>query len=111
MNLLATARALDDDLFRWRVAAACFIHAQGYASMPAGPPKNFAITVLLNPQSVDESMVGFVSADDAVSNAITVNPGNGAVDTSNVTDADIQRVVVDKWSLVAVKYQTNPLGG
>lgn len=107
MDLISTARALDDMNLRWRVMAACIEHAQTFQQM-SGNPRNFAVTVLLNPQNVDMSMVAIVAADDIIADTITVSD-TGTVDTSAVTDEDIMRVVVDKWPLVSHKYPRDPL--
>lgn len=107
MNLLSTARAQDDQEFRWRITAACFQHATGFASMAPGVEQNYALHVLLHPQDVDTSMVAFVAAWQPVADAITVT--NGAVNTQAVDDGDIVDAVAQSWPLVAHKYPTNPL--
>lgn len=107
MNLLATARALDDQELRWRVAAACVHHASGFASMPPGHAQNYAFWTLLHPQDVDPSMVAFVTAWAPVADKITVS--NGSVSTSGVLDEDIMDAVQQSWDLVAAKYPQNPL--
>ena len=107
MDLLATARALDDPVLRWRIMAAQIEHAQTFQQM-SGNPRNYALSVMLNPQAVDLSMVAMVCSDDIIAASIEVDPA-GAVDTSKVSDDDILRVVIDKWGLVSHKYNTDPL--
>lgn len=107
MTLLSTARALDDRNFVWRVGAACMKHAANFANM-TGNDKNYAIAVLMRPQTVESSMLAFVAIDPAVSSAVVADE-DGSVDTSAVSDDDISRVVSARWSLVATKYPTNPL--
>lgn len=107
MNLLSTARAQDDQEFRWRVTAACFQHATGFAGMEAGFAQNYALHVLLHPQDVDTSMVAFVAAWQPVAEKITVT--NGTVNTEAVEDGDIVDAVAQSWELVAHKYPSNPL--
>lgn len=107
MSLLSTARALDDAELRWRVMAAQMEYAQGFGTM-TGLAKNYAISVMLNPQHVDPSMFALVAIDDAISNAILVSEDN-TVDTTAVKDTDITRVVASRWNLVANKYTTDPL--
>ena len=107
MDLLSTARAQDDQELRWRVSAACFHHATGFASMQAGHGQNYAIYTLLRPQEVDASMVAFVAAWAPVAEAITVV--DSVVSTSEVQDSDILDAVAQSWDLVATKYPTNPL--
>lgn len=107
MNLLSTARALDDQRFQWRVMAACVSHAAGFGTM-VGATKNYAVSVMLNPQTVDPSMLALVALDGDVSDAILVQE-DGAVDTGPVADTDIMRVVAARWALVANKYPLDPL--
>jgi hypothetical protein len=109
MKLISTARALDDQHFKWRVQAACIIKAGTFATMPVGPDRNFALTILLNPQLMEMSMIAFVAMDDVVANAMVVGADNETVETDTVLDSDITRVVNAKWSLVANKYPTDPL--
>lgn len=110
MNLISTARALDDQMFRWRVQAASLVKASKFAEIPAGPGQNYAFYTLLNPQAVDVSLVALVALDEAIASAIDVGP-DGGVKTDKVLDADIVRAVDSNWDTVAVKYPTNPLGG
>lgn len=108
MSLLSTQRALDDMNFKWRVMGASIIQASGFANMTAAQGKNYALSTIMNPQTVDMTMVAFVAMDPTVSAAI-VATDTGSVNTSAVTDADIQRVVAAKWSLVGNKYKIDPL--
>lgn len=108
MSLLSTMRALDDSQFKWRVMAASFLHASSFMTISEANGKFYAITTLLNPQTVDMSMVALVAMDPAVSAAITVTT-DGTVSTAAVTDADIQRVVSARWALVGHKYKSDPL--
>lgn len=107
MTLISTARALDDQNLKWRVMGASINHASGFASITEANGKFYAISTILNPQVVDMSMVALVAMDPIVSEAIVVS--DGAVDTSAVLDADIQRIVSAKWPLVGNKYKVNPL--
>lgn len=111
MKLISTARAMDDQHFKWRVQAACIIKAGTFATMPVGPERNFALTVLLNPQMMEMSMVAFVAMDEAVANAMVVDADNETVETDTVLDTDIVRVVNARWTLVSNKYPTDPLAG
>lgn len=83
-------------------------HASGFATISIANGQYYAISTILNPQVVDMSMVALVTMDPVVVAAITVSD-TGAVDTSAVLDADIQRVVSAKWALVGNKYKVNPL--
>lgn len=108
MSLLSTQRALDDQNFKWRVMGASIIQASGFASMTAAQGKNYALATIMNPQMVDMTMVALVAMDPVIAAAI-VATDTGSVNTSAVTDADIQRVVSAKWSLVGNKYKIDPL--
>lgn len=107
MSLLSTARAQDDQEFRWRVSAACLRFATGFAGMASGVEQNYAVHTLLNPQSVDPSMVALVATWAPVNDKITVE--NGTVNTRAVEDGDIEDAVGESWGLVSHKYPTNPL--
>jgi len=108
MSLLGTQRALDDQNFKWRVMGASLNHSSGFANMTVAQGKYFALTTILSPQIPDMTMVAFVAMDPTISAAI-VTTEDGTVDTSAVTDADIQRVVAARWALVGNKYKTDPL--
>ena len=101
--LLATARAMDDQLFRWRVMGACIQHAATYRSMEPGPGKEYALRVLAQPHDVDQMTLCLVASNPVISGAITVDD-NGAVRSNDVKDADILYVVVEAWPLVAARY-------
>lgn len=110
-NLIGTARALDDQAFLWRVKSACLTHAAALVSDPATPEgngKNMALAVLSRPHDVEPAMLGYVAVDQVVAAAVKVT-GGSEVDTTAVSDDDILRVVADKWSIVAGKYQNTPL--
>jgi hypothetical protein len=108
MTLLSTTRALDDQNFKWKVMGASLVQAAGFNSMTVAQGKYYALTTILYPQTVDMTMVAFVAMDPAVAAAI-VTSETGSVDTSAVTDADIQRVVTARWALVGNKYKVDPL--
>ena len=103
--LLATARAMDDQMFRWRVMGACIQHAAGYQAMPDGPGKEYALRVLASPHDVDQMMLCIVASNPVISGAITVDE-HGTVTANDVKDADILYVVVEAWPLVAARYTT-----
>ncbi len=108
MTLLSTQRALDDQNFKWKVMGASLIQASGFASMTVAQGKYYALSTILNPQTVDMTMVAFVAMDPVVAAAIVATE-TGSVDTNPVPDAEIQRVVAAKWALVGNKYKTDPL--
>ena len=104
MALIDTARAMDDQRFRWRVMAALLMKArEEYAKTPTAATQanwNMANHVLLNPMSEDPTMFALVAIDSAVSEAVTVD-ADDTVDTSKVPDTDIIRVVNAMWAPVA----------
>ena len=103
--LLATARAMDDPLFRWRVMGACIQHAAGYPTMEEGAGRDYALRVLAQPHDVDQMMLCIVASNPVISAAITVDE-NGTVKSDGVKDADILYVVTETWPLVAARYTT-----
>lgn len=104
--LLATARAMDDQLFRWRVMGACIQHAAGYPTMEEGPGREYALRVLAHPHDVDQMMLCIVASNPVISGSITVDD-NGTVTSNEVKDADILYVVIEAWPLVAARYETS----
>lgn len=98
MDLMASARVLDDQNFIWRVKAACLNHA---STQVTGTGKAHALSVLQAPHNVDPVMLALVSVDDDVSSAVTVE--DGAVDTSKVSDDAIITAVAAAWETVANK--------
>lgn len=111
-ELLKAARAIEDDKFIWRVRAGAFYYAAQNLMTWASTTKEFrfATAVLLNPTSLDPSMLAFVATDPTNAGKIVLD---GVVpNTDGVTDADIMRVIAARWSLVANKYpEANPGGG
>lgn len=112
MALIDTARAMDDQRFRWRVMAAILVKAKiEFAKTPGSPPSNvwnFAAHMLAQPMSDERTMFAMVATDPAVSEAVVVSE-TSTVDTEAVLDADIQRAVNDSWATVARKYPTPPV--
>mgnify|MGYP000518821593 CR=1 FL=1 len=103
--LLATARAMDDQLFRWRVMGACIQHAAGYQAMPDGPGKEYALRVLASPHDVNQMMLCLVASNPQISQSIDVDE-NGTITANEVPDGDILYVVVEAWPIVADRYAT-----
>lgn len=101
--LLATARAMDDQTFRWRVMGACIQHASTYRSMEPGPGKKYALRVLAQPHDVDQMMLCLVASNPQISQSIDVDE-NGTITVDEVPDGDISYVVVEAWPLVAARY-------
>ena len=103
--LLATARVMDDQTFRWRVMGACIQHAATFRAMPEGPSREHALRVFADPHAVDTMMLALVASNPVISSAITVDD-NGAVRSNDVKDDDILYVVVEAWPIVADRYAT-----
>ena len=101
--LLATARAMDDQEFRWRVMGACIQHAATYKNMEEGPGKEYALRVLAQPHDVDQMMLCIVASNTDIASAIEVDE-NGTVKSDGVKDDDILYVVVETWPIVAARY-------
>jgi len=108
---LAAARAMDDFPIKQRIRAAVAFHAKSLLAAEDGAAKNYAISALLNPQNLDETMMALVLVDQEIAAAIDVSEDGETVTTSSVPDALILVRVQAAWPLVAVKYPSNPLGG
>lgn len=106
---LAAARAMDDFAIKQRIRAAVAFHAQSLIS-GSGNATNYAITALLNPQALDDTMMALVLVDESVASKVVVSDDGERVDTSQVPDDTILGRVQAAWPLVASKYPTNPLG-
>ncbi|MGP7815339.1 hypothetical protein [Glutamicibacter soli] len=106
---LAAARAMDDFAIKQRIRAAVAFHAQTLLS-DNGNQTNYAIAALLDPQTLDATMMALVLVDEGIAKAIQVSPDGQSVDTSSVPDDLILARVRTAWPLVASKYPTNPLG-
>jgi len=99
-NLLKYARARDDQKFIWRIAAAMTLKAQYQAEFELNEASR-ALTdwVLDHPMESLPRMVAFVSTNGTVASHVSIE--DGAVDTSEVPDSDIEYVVGEKWDTVA----------
>lgn len=107
-DLLKASRAMQDDHFKWRVAAGIFYYAaQNISTFQVNSKEHrFATWALMNPGSADPSMIAFAATDPAILAKIVLQgPAEEVPDTSEVEDADILRVIGARWGLVAVKYQ------
>jgi len=100
-NLLKYARARDDQNFIWRIAAAMMVHAQEveHWELP-DQQRELVAWVLANPMVAHQTMVNHVSTNTAIAANVVVE--NGAVNTDNVPDDDIQYVVNGAWDAVAL---------
>ena len=99
-KFLKMARARDDYTFVMRIAAAAQVKAQYQAEFDLSPESR-AMTdwVLDHPMEEVPRMVAFVSTNGTVVEKITIT--DGAIDTSEVPDSDVEYVVGDRWDTVA----------
>lgn len=108
-DLMKIARAANDPHLRWRAGAAQLLKAQAVITTTGGNPKevNYAISVLLNPSELDNSMLALVaSAPDVVAGTVVADE---VPDTDAVSDDAIIAAVAANWGTVANRYPTNPL--
>lgn len=101
---------MDDFALTQRIKAAVLFHGSTLLGGAAGNAKNFAIAALLNPNQLDPTMLALVCVDATVAPLVVVPDDGSTVNTTPVPDALILSTVIAKWSLVSVKYPTNPLG-
>lgn len=98
--LLKYARARDDADFVWRISAAMVVRAQEMEVWEVGAESRSLIDyVLANPMTPVPKMVNHVSTNPSIAAGVEVE--DRFVDTSGVTDEDIQFVVNEKWDRVA----------
>lgn len=109
MSLIATARALDDARFLWRVNAAAFQTAQEKVTLPDGASQWYAEYVLDHPMEANKTMAALVATNAAIAATVTVDAFN-TVNTEDVTDSDILYVVATVWDLAASRWdeKSNP---
>lgn len=102
MGLLATARALDDQRFLWRVRAATLnLAVTKYSSVNAND-KAFAQEILDTPMQQSKTIEALVANNATVSDAVVIDANNG-VNTEGVTDAQITAAVAMYWASVATR--------
>jgi len=109
MSLIATARALDDQRFIWRVRAAMLDVAKGILTKEGATPDEITLANLVidSPMTEFRSMEALVANNTKVSSTITVDQYN-TVSTEAVLDADIITAVKNVWTLVASRYIVAP---
>lgn len=102
MSLIATARALDDQRFLWRVRAATLNLAVTKYSSAVANDKAFAQEILDNPMQQSRTIEALVANNNAVSDAIVID-ANSTVNSEGVTDAQINAAVAMYWGAVATR--------
>lgn len=102
MSLIATARALDDQRFLWRVRAATLNLAVTMYSSADAASKALAQEVLDYPMQQNSTLEALVASNAAVS-ALIVIDANSTVNTEAVTDAAINNAVAAYWPAVAAR--------
>lgn len=103
MSLIATARALDDARFMWRVGAATITVAKDKLAQPEGAAKWFAEFALDNPMQRNQTMAALVATNPVIAGAVVVDSFN-TVNTEDVADSDILYVVDSSWDTVAARW-------
>lgn len=101
-ELIKYARSRDDQDFVWRVAAAVLLEARyKFDAQPAMSAEAVQLVewALDNPLTAPPLMVAFVASDPAVAAGVTID--NGAIDTSEASDAAIKYAVGASWETVA----------
>jgi len=109
MSLIATARAIDDARFVWRVKAALLSTAATKVTEAEGPEQWFAEHVLDNPMAENKTAIALVAVNSAIASTVVVDAFN-TVNTEGVTDADILYVVATEWTKLATRHDelSNP---
>jgi hypothetical protein len=109
MSLIATARAIDDARFVWRVNAALLSTAAAKVSEPEGASQWFAEYVLDNPMAENKTAIALVAVNGAIASTVVVDSFN-TVNTEGVSDSDILYVVATEWDKLAARHdeRTNP---
>ncbi|USL85072.1 hypothetical protein [Arthrobacter phage SWEP2] len=103
MSLIATARALDDPRFLWRVNAAAITVAAARVKETNSDAQVYAEYVLDNPMQQNLTLAALVACTPAVAAAIEVDAFN-TVSTEAVPDTDILYVVGEVWATVAARH-------
>lgn len=102
MSLIATARALDDQRFLWRVRAATLNLAVTKYSSANANDKALAQEILDNPMQQNKTIEALVANNPAVSGAVVIDE-TSTVNSEAVTDAQITAAVAQYWPAVATR--------
>lgn len=100
MSLIATARALDDQRFVWRVRAATLAAAVTKYTSTDADERALAQYTLDYPLQANPTMEALVANHGAINSAIVVDASN-AVNTEAITDAMITQAIGVYWAPVA----------
>lgn len=100
MSLIATARALDDQRFLWRVRAAALNLATTKYSSSDPIDKGLASDILDYPMRENKTLEALVANDSMVSSLVEIDEYS-TVSTENVTDVCINEAVARYWNAVA----------
>lgn len=103
MSLIASARALDDPRFRWRVSAAAIYQAGVKVTDPDSVDQRYAEHVLDHPDRLDPTLIALVATRPSISDLVTVDEFN-TVSTEAVTDNQILTAVGTMWARAATRY-------
>lgn len=102
MSLIATARALDDQRFLWRVRAATMnLAITKYTSVEA-KDKALAQEIMDKPMTPQPTMEALVASHAPIAAAIITDISN-TVSTEGVTDEQIIAAVTIYWGPVATR--------
>lgn len=103
MSLIATARALDDERFLWRVKAAALTTAAEKVNGPDALDQWYAEFILDHPMDDNKTLAALIACNAAIAATVTVDAFN-TVSTEAVTDSDILYVVGSVWSTAAARW-------
>lgn len=103
MSLIATARALDDDRFRWRVRAALLKTAsvRRYSELPEEIA--YANHILQNPMQENQKLEALCATDIGVTESVTVDEQN-MVTTESVSDDTLMYVADVNFNWLAKQH-------
>ena len=101
MPLINTARAMDSDRFRWRVAAAALQIAAEKINDPDPQQVALAQKVLDTPMQEQRTLTALCAVNPSISAKVKVDDATNTVDTEEVPDSDIIYAVNVSWPIVA----------
>lgn len=110
MSLIGTARALDDDRFKWRVRAALLTTAAQKRSSAKPIEIAFSANILQAPMRANNQLEALCATDPEVLKHVTVDEGN-FVNTEAVPDTALQAVADSNFTWMARAFDDDQKNG
>ncbi|MBG6085805.1 hypothetical protein [Zhihengliuella flava] len=107
-KLLKIRAALDDTLLQQRVAGAQLAYITTNSPTEGSAAEQLANAVRDNPSQTITNFVTEMVLNPSIQTAIVWDEATSAIDSTAVTDSDIEYVVADRWTAVAERLYGTP---